>query len=272
MKIQLVDIQPDSIFCSERVFNFLKEQGFDVERSAHDSFSEDLLSTATLICFHPNYSEQLLPALPTLPTLVKAVQAFDSFVFEDGDWYPRLHCFEVLRDLLVQRAQSLDIREPAYVIGSSKVAQIAVAVAIYLGYSEVIVVGESQAELDILSTQVGRGFIGVKIKTLLVSDLTLQTTNSALLINTVPLDEEASLMSDLSYFNFMQREGIVLDLGKLAAKNHLLEEAEKAELRTVPTADFACRFDLSLLGRLVGERKELLESYKDQCLTKLASP
>ncbi|WP_413613275.1 hypothetical protein [Bdellovibrio sp. HCB-110] len=233
-----------------KYLKFLSEQkGWGWEFEVHPEFSRDVIQSAAAVKVAPSLSSKILPQLTVLPTQVRSIECLDSFFKENGTWYPRLLLHEALRLVFVGEARDLDIRAPAFVVGDGDEARIVSSVLAEMGVGDIYLVGDAgrlQSQKEILA----RSQLGIRFHVLLPDDLTLQAVSAGVVVNTVDLSKQKSLLTDLSYFNFMKRAGYALDLNILPAQNLLLEEAEKAELRVLPPVLVAAILTRLWLDRL----------------------
>lgn len=211
----------------------LQENPGIFELNHQAEFSMDLLAGNDLALLTFVESQNVLPKLPTQPPLVKSLQCFDSFVPEDGHWYPRLFLFEAIRKVLVEGARDLDNRASAFIIGEGGESRAAASVCAHLGYAEIFLIDDNQ---DVLAESVkvlSRGHLGIQFKILPVEELTIQAISGSLMINTVNLKKHEALLSDLSYFNFLKSTGYAVDCYVGNLESPLLEEASKAGLHVL---------------------------------------
>lgn len=214
----------------------LQEKPGAFELSHQAEFSMDLLSGYDMALLTFAEAEGILPQLPTLPPLVKSLQSFDSFLPEDGHWYPRLFLFEAIRKVLVGSARDLDNRSSAFVVGEGAESRVAASVCAHLGYSEIYLIGDNPEVMAESVKVLSRGHFGIQFKVLPVEELTIQAVSSSLVINTVNLEQHEALLNDLSYFNFLKSTGYALDCYLENLESPLLEEASKAGLQVLQPA------------------------------------
>ena len=222
---------PSAVFKTLQII--LQEKPGTFEITHHAEFSMDLLAGNDLALLTFALAEGLLPQLPTQPPLVKSLQSFDSFVPEDGHWYPRLFLFEAIRKVLVANARDLDNRSSAFIVGEGAESRVAAAVCAHLGYSEIYLIGDNPEVMSESVKVLSRGHFGIKFMVLPVEELTIQAVSSSLVINTVNLKEHEALLNDLCYFNFLKSTGYALDCYFENLDSPLLEEAGKAGLQVL---------------------------------------
>lgn len=252
--LKIVELRPEGMGNFVKYLKFLSEQkGWGWEFEVHPEFSRDVIKDASAVKVAPSLSSSILPQLTVLPTQVRSIECLDSFFKENSTWYPRLLLHEALRLVFVADARDLDIRAPAFVVGDGDEARIVSSVLAEMGITDIYLVGDAERlkpQKDILS----RSQLGIRFHVLPPEDLTLQAVSAGVVINTVDLSTQKSLLTDLSYFNFMKQAGYALDLNILPEQNLLLEEAEKAELRVLHPVLVAVLLTRLWLDRLqVGE-------------------
>lgn len=268
MSSRILEFSPHGLSLSAlhlQKFTEEKKLGWEIEH--YPAYDESLLAGAKGALVDFATSENILEGLSTLPAMVRDLQCFDCLIPQDGGWYPRVLWFESLRELIVETARNLDNRSCGFVIGANECTRIAAAVMVHLGFPEVYLISETdvlpQRVLDDLRTK----FIGVKFHGLAAGAMTLQSVQGSLLINCVDLETNKDLEEDLSYFNFMKRDGLVLDLHLSGQISVLLEESRRALLRTVAPGDFFLKRNLAFLDTigLGGEfqREDFAQSWSE---------
>lgn len=257
--IKFIEFNPRGAGVFSRHFSFLaKEQGWDIQFESYPEFDKDLLADADIAKVEMSLSSVVLQQMSVQPAMVRTLKSVDFLLKEESTWLPRSFLYEAFKKVLIEQAKGLDNRDPAFVVGSSEEAVVVAAGLVNLGFRQIFITGEDSKELDLRAEQLRKYFFGVKFLTLMADYLTAQTIGAGLVINTTPVSKEKELFRDLFYFNFMKRNGFVIDLN-LIPQNPLLEEAERAELRVIYPIPFAAQQTyyyldhLGLLGTLTFE-------------------
>ncbi|UXR64019.1 hypothetical protein EZJ49_13190 [Bdellovibrio bacteriovorus] len=238
------------------------EKGWGWEFAIFAEFSEDVLKGASAVKVEPKLSSVILPTIKVLTTQVRSVEVLDSFFLEDGSLYPRVLLFEALRQVLVSQARDLDIRAPAFVIGHNEEARVVASVLALMGVGDIYLVGEREG-LDEHQQALQRSHLGIRFHALPTDELTMQAVSAGIVVNTVDLSTQQALLTDLSYFNYMNGKGYALDLNLLPLQNLLLEEAEKADLRVLHPVLVAEALTLLWLQRLKPDHDLSMEEIRE---------
>ncbi|MGZ3772651.1 MAG: hypothetical protein ACXVCY_14785 [Pseudobdellovibrionaceae bacterium] len=230
---KIVEIRPEGTGIFINYLKFLsKEREWEWIFENHPGLEEDILKNASAVKIDTSLSSQIISQLKVLSSRVRDLGVLDSLFQENGVWYPRLLLYDALRLVLVNEASDLDVRAPAFVVGSTEEARVAVATLADIGISDFYMVGDTERlnhEKEVLL----RSLFGIRIQILPPEDLTIQALSAGVMINTMDLTNQKSLLMDLSYFNYMKQNGYVLDLNISGKHQLLLEEAEKADLKAV---------------------------------------
>lgn len=187
-------------------------------------------------------ADQLWSMFTQFPIRVAEMKTFDSLIWLDGELWAQSFIREALHELVVKSAPYLDITKVAYVAGVGGELRVAVSVAVQLGYRSVKVVHlENDVPADIKDLR--RHYFGVSFEPVANVDLTLQTNDASLLINTFNPEIDAAVVADLSFLNFLSAGALVANLWADDAESSLKAEAENLEFLYLPGGTIAQRAD-----------------------------
>ncbi|MNK52438.1 hypothetical protein D3C87_713720 [compost metagenome] len=247
MNKKIYDVNPEGHLSrfAEYLKTLSEKYGLGFDLQAVPQFSVDLFKDAHAVYIEPSLAEKVFATTALVPSQVRSLGVVDSFFHDEGGWLSRIVAFEALRRVLVSKAKEMDIRSPAFVIGDGEKVRVSTAVLAHLGFADIYVVSENEEALRHNIEYISKSYIGIRFHSLLANALTMQALSAAILINTVDLSQDKALLNDLSYFNFMKREGLVLDYNLEGYPNHsLLEEAERAELKLLDCSELAAMMAL----------------------------
>lgn len=262
-QIKIVEFNPQGpgLFCRQLEF-LAKEQQWNFHFINFPEFQVELLAEADLCKVDSSLSSAVLAHLQYQPDLVRTLQAVDFIVKEQNKWFPRNFLYQALRKNLVEKGRGIDSRDPAFIVGYEEEAVVAAAVLVNMGFQKIYITGNNLLKLKEKTELLLRAYFGVQFFTIPSDHLTAQTIGAGVVINTMKVDLDKDLLRDMSYFNFMRRNGYVIDINMFPYPNPLLEEAERAALRVVYPIHFAaqetfyCLENLGLLGSLKVEDLE----------------
>lgn len=192
--------------------------------------------------------KELLHYLPVQPENVRFLQIFDSLSYENGMWVPRLTYFDILRAIFVRKFKNHNIKDACVIICHEHEVLPFIQFCVGLGHQRIIIFNESGSLVQ--ETEIKKHIIGIHLHVVSFADLTQVSELSSLMLNSLDLPKNSTLLNDLAYFNFMSRDGVVIDLCSNAPVNPFLFEAEKAGLRTLARKEIVSQFEFSTLLKL----------------------
>lgn len=197
-----------------------------------------------------NESAPEIARCSTLSIDVDQVLASDFLIWERNQWTPRLLLKNAIRESLAADGKSVDARLQVFILAEGAMCRLFAGLAIELGYSRIQLIGKSAEGMEPEKKQILTKYMGVQIGCLQLHELTLQKTEASLLFNSINLEAEKDLASDLAYFNFMSSQGVYLDISNSQLSIQIQEEARKAKLRTIAPALIFEKWEQMLLSRL----------------------
>lgn len=249
--MKIIEFNPHGTsFSAQHLQKFAQENGLSWQVEVYPAFDEGLLAESKAAWVDIQMSEQIFSGLSTMPPLVRHVECFDSFLAEEGRFYPRLLLFEALRELIVARDHSLDIRSCAYITGLDARSRAVAAVLADLGFTKIYFIADEESEGTRALEKIRKRFIGLDFRTVGSHNMTVQMDRGSLLVNCVDLKSHASLQEDLSYFNFMKQDALILDLCLASEASLLLDEADKAGLKNIRAHEFFLKRDLLFFKKM----------------------
>lgn len=238
-----------------REFFQRKEIPIDVEKLTVSDPSDlqaavEAAGPARAVRVEPNLSAEWLRTCPVLPMPVSLFRVADVFLRHEDRWEPSLLLERALHDVIVRQGKNLDLHESAYVIGEGADLRVLGGVVLGLGFRRVCLVGEDERDCIEQKELLQQFYLSAEIVPLPAHALTLQTVGASLLVNALDLTSRQELASDLAYFNFMKRGGLVVDMMALRMNNVMLEEALRAGLRIVPPHEISGAAELMFAAQL----------------------
>lgn len=216
---------------------------------------------ATALRFQIESSADIVRHFPRLPTDVRWLEASDTLLFQDGEWWPRLFLLETLRKIIIHRFRGLNVGLHGYVIGGTRAGRVAAAALAGLGFTHIHIVDEDAQLLTREVAFLKRYLLGISIEGVHASALTVQTQAGSLMLNTVQMAEQSSMLNDLSYFNFMSKGGVVVDISGCSRQTLFLQEAERADLNIISGLEVQSQIDVDLLSKIVPGQYITFEDY-----------
>lgn len=214
-------------------------------------------------------SQKLVGQMVTLPTETRLLGCADCLFYQDGAWWPRLNLKDAMHELIVKKARTLDINESAYIIGEGAMLRVMASLVVGFGFSRVHLVGLTLRDAEDQRDRLKKNFMGIDWRTLDISQLTMQTDGGTIMVNALPVANNVNLMNDLAYFNFMKNDGLIIDLNVFPLESPLVDEAVRAQLRTLSGFQVRAQQDYGFLHRLGLDQLISLEDFSEKWLAYL---
>lgn len=208
-------------------------------------------ASTQVVWLSQNSSFELLESLSSLPVNVRREGFCDWLSRGSGqNWYPHQQ-FEVsFRQLLSSQVLHLSTRSVGYVSGRGSWARHGLSVLSRLGFERLVwITPESmptnwQQELGLWSTQ---------IEIVPSHQLSLRPNDGSCLLSFEDLAQQKELAQDLSYLNFLQTGGLVLEASLVEEESPLVQEAKNLGLRLITRKQILQKsLELLLLNSVLG--------------------
>jgi shikimate 5-dehydrogenase len=160
-------------------------------------------------------------------TSVRSSGGSDLLVREHGKIWPRNLLGEILPKLIVSTHPSLNTQATAYVAGMGTWGIMSIGALLSMGFDNIswVVEDKSFAEEEIKLLK--KNFFSINIALLKSSELILQAHNGSIIINTIPVDMDPEAITDISYYNYLMSNSLVIELMLTPVdKAHLVEAAQ----------------------------------------------
>jgi hypothetical protein len=206
-----------------------------VTESASLELSENLKGRSGLMIFDCLQGQKLLKVCPLQSLLSSRYNMADHFYFENGNLgLPDLCFYQSICDSTIKFGKAISARDRVYIFSEDEKLRVAAGACLNLGFSELVLVTtdlqRAEREIDFL----GRLFAGKnKITKMIPQDLTLQTVDASLLINTLDLKKFPEIAADMVYFNFMKKNGVFIDTCLAPENRSVHAEAQTAGLKII---------------------------------------
>jgi hypothetical protein len=185
------------------------------------------------VLLDPEFSQILYPAAAKKPTAVVEAGFADCLIKQETSMWLRCYLRDTLKELILQEAPMLDTHATCYLTGSNNLTRMCAVVAIQMGFRNLVVVANDYEEAQSSIGNIQKLFFDLEFKVLRPTELTLQPNNGSLLINTLTAELGGVIFEDLTYLNFLNQKGLVVNLPISRGTNQLLEEAHHVGLLQV---------------------------------------
>ncbi|PIS10914.1 MAG: hypothetical protein COT73_06860 [Bdellovibrio sp. CG10_big_fil_rev_8_21_14_0_10_47_8] len=217
-------------------------------------------SPCQVVLLGPEQIDELLPQTPRVPSDVIEAGFADCLIRDLKDnknkesWWLRCYLKPALRILVGERAPHLDTHGVAYVTGVTGLSRMCLVLAAQLGFDRLVLVTKEPEKGQALVDAISKLFFGLQIRVIGFGELTEQPSDGSILMNTMTDEALGEGLAELSYLNYVKREGLVVDLLNEASNSRLLEETKNVQLSVLSGLELWGLRDQLLLKDLLQEK------------------
>lgn len=224
---------------------FLKENGIEnsFEFIACDESNilqniENSKSNFDQIIIDMKFGEILRNNLVELSTKHYFSPTSDCLLKTDGTWLPRSYLEEAFIESLNKKNMRFDIQANALIIGCNTLARIAINGFLKVGYTKILICDKNKESVESFIKDYSLRSFNVNFKFVSQDELAYLPGSSSLLINTTSTDPSNDLMNDLYYFNYLNKDGVVIDLNLYPLVSPLLTQAKDLGIQIIEGPHF----------------------------------
>lgn len=167
-------------------------------------------------------------------SLVGVLGAADViFKDEAGIWWPRSVTYEAFNRILAEKGEEMGLDSSVMVVGAGAEARVAIAALSRAGFSHFNITSDNKEEADKMIASLKRKFFDSQFDFIDPESLILLPGSSGLVVNTLAWNPGNQLLCDLSYFNFLKRDGHVWDMTLLPPMTQFIKDASDVGIGVV---------------------------------------
>ncbi len=157
----------------------------------------------------------------------------DGMIYFENRWWVR----SALREAICRQISSwdklLDLTADVFIVGTGASARASISALFKAGFRRFRVTGRSQESYQKMVDDMVKHHFDIFFEFVPREKIVLMTGQHSIVVNASPLGENNELLNELSYLNFLKRDGVVWDLALSSHATPLLQEAEDVGLMTV---------------------------------------
>ncbi len=186
----------------------------------------ELKSQVDQIRIHSDLGILVVQEFESMPSEIVDLGAADAFVYEKGGWWFRNFLQKAFLKTISKYGSSIDLESSALIVGTGARARVFASGFIKVGFSEVNISSIFDEQGTKFVDALKRKYFGVNINFVPQSRLVTLPGIHGVLVNSTPIDSNNELINELNYFNFLQKEGLVIDLNLFPVESRLTKEAK----------------------------------------------
>lgn len=244
---------------------FLSQEGvqnefrfIEVNESNLKEKIEEAKSQNFNIRFHPTLFDKVSGNIENNLKEIETLKSIDGLVYEsEKGYWPEILLRESIFEYLTMRVKALDVSQKAFVVGSSGLARAGISALIKLGFSKINLTCEDDTSADLVIEDFKKIFFNVEFEHTKRSDVTILPGTHGLVLNTISILDSASIPTEIFYFNFLKKGGLVVDVVDLPIDSPLTKIAEDIGAEVIRGFEILAHYDLNWVQKLTGQKLSL---------------
>jgi len=167
----------------------------------------------------------------------------DCLFKTDDEWWGRSYLYDSFNEILREIGTKLDISGPVLIVGSGAACRACVSSLIKIGASEFSIASSFVEEGQELIEKLSRTYFNINFKFVGQDQLVLLPGSHGLAINTTPYIPSNEIIDELSYFNFLKRDGFFCDFSLDPVESSLIIEAKEIGIEVLNGSRIAAYTD-----------------------------
>lgn len=232
---------------------------------------EEAKATKQFIRFHPKLFDQVSLSIENNLRELEILKSVDTLFYDERQGYwPESLFRESFFEYLTHVIKNLDIMQKALVIGTCGIARASISALIRLGFSQINITSYDDKSAESLIKDLSEIYYNVHFEYTNQSDITILPGTHGLVLNTLSVLEDEEFPIAIYFFNFLKKNGLVIDLSEIPVETPFLKIALDIEARAIYGYEALGFFDLNWVFKATGQKLDF-ESYKGFLKPKLES-
>lgn len=235
---------------------------YDFPTSEFDEKIEEIKNTHDQIRVGSPYGE-ILGNTSVISTVSSfTMQSCDCLVFQSGKWWPKSMFAEAFVKSLIKYVKVVDTNSSALIIGVGTTARAAFSGLVKMGYKKFLFAEKFDERATETLKLLRKKFFGLDIRYVTQDELAYLPGASSIVVNTTPYVEDNTMLKDLYYFNYLNKNAIVADVNFLPLDPPLIQQARDLNLITLDGPRLASAVDVEWVFHCFGKEINETEYYE----------
>ncbi len=238
--------------------DFLKKSGIDIEFEFLEVEPRDFPEQLKLakqkfgvIRIGDPFHQRIIDELDVIPNDVRQVNNVDLLLKEHTKWNAYCFMHEALFRALAFAQKPIDRSQSCLVIGSGSSFGALVFALYKIGFRRFLLSGNDEANIQKYIKHCTDYFLSIDASYVSPNELTLIKPECSIMVNCIDLEQNAQIIKDLIYFNFLQSSGIVVDFNLSGSAAVMVEEAKSSGFSVITGPDVASSYDFLFVQKIL---------------------
>lgn len=238
-------------FLNELQFN----NKFELLESQPNHFIEDfskLKNEKKIICIDPSINERIMEHLESRTLNTSLVGWIDLLVKKNNIWWPHNLFSEALRNSIIKVTNRIDLNSPVLISGTTSIVKPIVLALVSMGFKYIGIIESDEEKVEALIKDLKKNLFLIHLYFIPIEEVVSLSSSSTLFINVLSHETQMEMLKFLFYFNFLQTNGLVIDLNLYSLDNLLLKNAEIYGAKTIRGFQVTSKIDQWMVEKFFG--------------------
>lgn len=175
-----------------------------------------------------SFCTQIVDKLDSFTVLTKQIGAVDALLHLDGAWWPRNFLSEGVHRAAINDVPKLNLTGAVFVLGTGWKARAVIGALARIGFTRFTISDKDGSNGESFIEGLKRVHFDTQMQFVPREMITQLPSIHSVAVNTLTTGEDAGLLSELIYFNYLGMGGLWLDLSLIPENSSIAEEADAA--------------------------------------------
>lgn len=240
-----------AITCAKDRYNLLSqilnedcsiENEVDFLEVSRDDFAEALEEATQkydLLRIGAGLGELVVQHYPFSSERINILQTADVLLPIGDKWWTRSATFHGLQKCVSENGGGVDTELKVLIAGAGAISRAIIATFIKMGFKSFNVTNHQEEPVHTLINDLKKYYFGIEFNYVPMDQLILLTGNHSVVANSTPFMKENTLLNELYYFNYLAKNGLVIDFDLRQRETPYIQEARAINARTIQGFDIA---------------------------------
>lgn len=231
-----------------------------IQLEVREQLTDDLMQFKgfNAIRIESSWTHEAFQLFSAVPTFVSILESIDFIYLKENGLWPDLIFREGLHSVILSMHPSLNIKGAGLIVGISKEAIQAALVLIELGISQVTFVVEDETQGNSIKKLLNQFFFKIRIDAITKEKVILLPGVYSILICCENLQDKQELLTSILYFNYLDKNGLVVNAAITSDKKPLIIEAKAIGSKTIDLSDLQFHQEIKALQKVIPISSNLL--------------
>lgn len=175
------------------------------------------------------WGDKIIENLKVISSINRSIGSVDAILKKEDYWFSKCFLSEAFSILFTYKHLQLQNNNNAFIFGCGSSAKAALFFLNKLGFKEIYLTDIDEKKANNFIEKFKKVYFSINFKYISPGNLIALPGLSSLVINCTPYSLDNNILKDIHFLNFLQKNGIVIDLTLNPIETPLIKEVKKTE-------------------------------------------